>query len=150
MLGTLDCRQIEDLLHAEVVGRIGCHTSGRTYVVPITYAYDGAAVYGHSAEGLKLAMMRENPDVCFEVDRMENMADWRSVIAWGTFEELHGDAARLGMTLLLRRLTPLLTSESAPIHGPASSPTHPEDPAERPAVLFRIVLREKTGRFEKR
>jgi hypothetical protein len=47
MLGTLDCRQIEDLLHAEVVGRIGCHTSGRTYVVPITYAYDGAAVYGH-------------------------------------------------------------------------------------------------------
>ena len=142
MLGTLDSQQIEHLLHAEVVGRIGCHAGGRTYVVPVTYAYDGAAVYCHSAEGLKLAMMRQNDAVCFEVDRMESMVNWRSVIASGTFEELHGEAAQLGLTLLIRRLAPVLTSETAP--------THRADTVARTAVVFRIVLGEKTGRFEKR
>ena len=35
-------------------------------------------------------MMRENPWVCVEVDHMDNLANWRSVIAWGRFEELGG------------------------------------------------------------
>jgi nitroimidazol reductase NimA-like FMN-containing flavoprotein (pyridoxamine 5'-phosphate oxidase superfamily) len=28
-------------------------------------------------------MMRANPHVCFEVDHRENLANWRSVVAWG-------------------------------------------------------------------
>ena len=36
--------------------------------------------------------MRENPRLCFEVDMMDGFADWQSVIAWGMFSELHGDA----------------------------------------------------------
>ena len=48
MLGELDAEQIEELLRAEVLGRIGCHADGRTYVVPVTFAYDGECVYGHS------------------------------------------------------------------------------------------------------
>jgi nitroimidazol reductase NimA-like FMN-containing flavoprotein (pyridoxamine 5'-phosphate oxidase superfamily) len=65
MLGTLTAAEIEALLHAETVGRIGCADAQRTYVVPISYAYDGAAIYGHSLDGLKLRMMRERPAVCF-------------------------------------------------------------------------------------
>ena len=69
MLGELTSDQIEHLLHSEVVGRIGCHAAGRTYVVPVNYAYDGEFLYGHAADGMKLQMMRENPELCFEVDR---------------------------------------------------------------------------------
>lgn len=54
MLGELNPTMIERLLHDNIVGRIGCHSFGRTYVVPITYAYDGNAIYAHSAEGTKL------------------------------------------------------------------------------------------------
>ena len=43
-------------------------------------------LYCHSGEGLKLQMMRANPSVCFEVDRHENLANWQSVIAQGTFD----------------------------------------------------------------
>jgi len=32
--------------------------------------------------------MRKNPEVCFQLDVIENLASWRSVICWGTFEEL--------------------------------------------------------------
>ncbi len=56
MVGELSQAQIEDLLHRELIGRIGCHTEGRTYVVPIAYAYDGRYVYAHSGEGRKVAV----------------------------------------------------------------------------------------------
>ena len=38
MLRELDGDQIERVLRREVVGAIGCHDAGRSYVVPITYA----------------------------------------------------------------------------------------------------------------
>ena len=86
MLGDLTANQIETVLHREVVGRIGCHANSTTYIVPMTYAYDGQFVYGHTREGMKIDMMRMNPKVFFEVDVMENLSNWRSVIAWGCFE----------------------------------------------------------------
>jgi len=150
MLGVLDEEQIDQLLRSEVVGRIGCYDNGRTYVVPITYVYDGKSVYDHSADGMKLRMMRANPKVCFEVDHMDNLFKWRSVIAWGTFEELYGDQATYAMRLLLNRVKPLMTSETShPAHGLGSGSTHGADTTGRKAIFYRINLTEKTGRFEK-
>lgn len=151
MLGDLSQDQIDRLLRAEVVGRIGCHAEQRTYVVPVTYVYDGSAIYGHTSEGMKVRMMRENPEVCFEVDRMENMANWRSVVVRGRFEELRGTAAAHAMGLLMDRLLPLTPSETAgPTHGIEPSAVHRTDVAGRHVVVYRIVIREKTGRFEQR
>ena len=151
MLGTLNRDEIDHVLRTEVVGRIGGHDDGRTYIVPITYAYDGGHVYGHSAVGMKVRMMRTNPHVCFEVDHMEDMANWQSVIAWGVYEELHGDAATEAMRLLIDRLAPLMASEtSQPSHGLGAPSGHRADTAGHEAVIYRITLTEKTGRFEKR
>src|SRR6185437_12597377 len=93
MIGELSLSEIENLLHTEVIARIGCHTDGHTYIVPVTYAYDGDAIFGYSPEGMKLTMMRENPRVCVEVDHIDDPATWRSVIAHGIFQELSGAAA---------------------------------------------------------
>ncbi|TFD72051.1 pyridoxamine 5'-phosphate oxidase family protein [Cryobacterium fucosi] len=157
MLGELNDQQIDEVLHAGVVGRIGCHVDDRTYIVPITYVYSDGSVYGHSATGTKVRMMRANPAVCFEVEHVDDLADWQSVIAWGTFEELHGAEAEAGMRALATRLSPMLTSTTAQPHlGPDGTPfasphAQDSDPAaqERP-VLYRIRLTEKTGRFERR
>lgn len=142
MLGTLDEKQIEHLLRSETVGRIGVHADGRTYVVPTSFVYDGDAIYGHTAEGMKLRMMRKNASVCFEVDHIDDMANWRTVIAWGTYEELSGDVAIAAMNLLRSRLAPITSSETA---GPAGRAAR--DGIE---VAYRIRLTERTGRFEKR
>ena len=144
MLGTLDPEQIDRVLHGATVGRIGVHADGRTYVVPITYVYDGDAVYGHSAMGQKIRMMRSSPDVCFEVDDIDDLANWRSVIAQGRYEELAGDLAIAAMNLLRSRLAPLTASETA---GPAGRPAGEAGIA---GIAFRIRLGERTGRFEKR
>lgn len=149
MLGELTREQIEHLLHSEVVGRIGCHAEGRTYVVPVNYVYDGEFLYGHAADGMKLRMMRANPEVCFQVDHRTGLSDWQSVIAWGTFAELQGHEATRAMELLLDRLLPLLADEGATAsRDEARATLAAGTPVERLAI-YRIRLRERTGRFEK-
>ncbi|WP_339627840.1 hypothetical protein [uncultured Maribacter sp.] len=54
--------------------------NNKTYVVLVTYANDGQYAYGHTQEGMNFNLMRKNPMVCFEVDVIENMGNWRSVI----------------------------------------------------------------------
>lgn len=149
MLGTLTPDQVVRVLHHGMIGRIGCHADGETYVVPVTYVYDGDAVYGHTGEGRKVAMMRKNPVVCFEVDEMDNLSNWRSVIATGRYEELHGEDAGRCMQLLVDRFLPLMTSESAtPSHGMQAA--HRADTTGHTPVMYRLRLSDKTGRFEKR
>jgi nitroimidazol reductase NimA-like FMN-containing flavoprotein (pyridoxamine 5'-phosphate oxidase superfamily) len=148
MLGTLNNKQIEHVLHSLIVGRIGCHADHKTYVVPVTYAYDGTYIYGHTKEGLKIDMMRKNATVCFEVDVMENMSNWRSVIAWGTFEELKTPEQRkLGMKILTDTVMPLMTGETTISH--AMSDSHAKSIEAMQGVVYRIKLTDKTGRYEK-
>ena len=148
MLGYLNSKQIEHLLNSLIIGRIGCHADNKTYVVPITYAYNGKYIYGHTKEGLKIDMMRKNPLVCFEVDVMENMSNWRSVIAWGKFEELKTPEERKeGMRILIDTVMPLMTGETTISH--AMSDSHQKTIEAMKGVVYRIELTEKTGRFEK-
>lgn len=139
MLGELNGRQIEDLLRAEVIARIGCLHDGRVYVVPVTYAYDGTYLWGHSMDGAKLAAMRSHPEVCIEVEHVDDLSNWRSVIAWGTFEECFGDDWHAGMALLVQRILPLL---KFPPHQ------HPDPQGPKTGTVYRIKLTSKTGRFE--
>jgi nitroimidazol reductase NimA-like FMN-containing flavoprotein (pyridoxamine 5'-phosphate oxidase superfamily) len=148
MLGELSAQEVEELLRSEITGRIGCHADGRTYVVPITYAYEKGYIYCHSAEGLKLRMMRKNPRVCFEVDRVQDIGNWKSVIATGRFEELSGREAIAAMDVLISRFGEM----AAPAHPSfliRSSDAEPARADGRTIVLYRFRLAEKTGRFEK-
>lgn len=147
MLGKLEPQQIEDLLKTQIVGRIGCHADGETYVVPISYAYDGTYLYCHTHEGKKSTMLRKNPKVCFEVDEMKDMANWKSVVAQGIFEELKEREERnLAMQTLLNRYLPIISSVTT--HLGEHWPFHPDDATEIKGLMFRIKLTEKTGRFE--
>lgn len=146
MLGELNNQQIETLLHSECICRIGCHAEGETYVVPVTYAYNGHSFFCHSADGLKTRMMRKNPEVCVEVDAMADMANWRSVIAKARYVELEGEDARKAMEFLVQRLLPLMSSASS---DPARAP-HAQDRKGLKAIAFRLDLKDKTGRYEKR
>ena len=150
MLGALSPAEIEDLLRTEVVVRLGCHAEGRTYVVPVTYAYDGNALLVQSADGLKVRMMHQNPLVCVEVDHIDNLANWRSVIAWGRFEELFGFDATAALARLRERLQPLMVSETSPAAETLTDGETPVRSGNGHASVYRIRLFEKTGRFERR
>jgi hypothetical protein len=139
MIEELTADEIEAFLGEEVVGRVGCHVDGLTYVVPVYFAYDGSAVYVLTIEGQKIQMMRASPDVCFEVDRYEPATGgWRSVIAYGRYEELDEPGSEHAKALLRARLAP--TGRRRP----------PPEPGNPRAVAFVIRLERATGRTVRR
>jgi len=150
MIDILSSAEIEGLLYSQFVGRIGCKDDKTVYVVPISYAYDGKYIYCHTYEGKKLDIMRHNPQVCFQVDEMKNMANWQSVIAWGRFEEVTDKGERIeALKILLNRELPIPSSVTThlgktwPFTGNGSNGL-----ADIPGIVFRIYLTEKTGKFE--
>jgi nitroimidazol reductase NimA-like FMN-containing flavoprotein (pyridoxamine 5'-phosphate oxidase superfamily) len=132
---------IDAFLREEVVGRIGCHADGVTYVVPIYFAYDGDAFYVQSIEGRKVEMMRAAPEVCFEVDRYEpESGSWRSVIAYGRYEELDEEGAQRALSLLVEKFAE---------RGGTRGSRRPEASGRRP-VAFAIRIERMTGRAVRR
>lgn len=141
MIEELTPAEIDAFLREEVVGRIGCHADGVTYVVPIYFAYDGEAFYVQSIEGRKIEMMRVAPRVCFEVDRYEpDSGSWRSVIADGRYEELDEEGAQRALALLVEKFTE---------GGPKRESRRPDAGGRRP-VAFAIRIERLTGRAVRR
>lgn len=93
--------------------------------------------------------MRNNPNVCFEVDVMNNMVNWRSVIINGTFSELKGAEADEAREYLFNHIWPYLTSSTIHSHEHESSHASVNDVNRIKPIMFRIKVKEKTGRFEK-
>lgn len=130
------------LLVENYIGRIGCYFEGYPYVVPITYVFSDESVFCHSRDGKKLRAMRSHPKVCFEIDQYQGINRWKSVIAFGTFEELHGDAATAAMRQLIQRI-------AKERHDNGGSSLEVDIAAQlETAIIFKIKLEKVTGRYE--
>jgi uncharacterized protein len=149
MLGELTDRQIDLVLHSQMIGRIGCYANEKIFITPVTYVFHGGYIYDHSKDGHKVQTMRSNPKVCFQVDSIETMRNWRSVIIWGEYEELTENHDQLsGLELMADRLAPFLISETVSPTYSFSNSSLIHEKGKKP-VLYRIRVMEKTGRFEK-
>ncbi|MBS1532248.1 MAG: pyridoxamine 5'-phosphate oxidase family protein [Bacteroidetes bacterium] len=148
MLGQLNEKQIDDVLQRQITGRLACHHAGETYIVPLNYVYKNGAIYAHSGPGKKIDMMRKNPKVCFEVEEIENIFQWRCIIAWGTFEEIrNADEKQQVRQLLIHRFMPLMDNpENHPSHGIADES---DIDTRIDPIVYRIKLTKITGRFER-
>jgi len=148
MLGKLSNEKCENILSSQVLGRLGCTDGKEPYIIPVTYTYDGKYIYGQTNEGKKLTMLRKNPNVCFEVDRMTDMRNWESVIVYGKFEELTGENAANAREVLFERVFTLMTSDT--VHPHEHETTGQLDDGTRSKyVMYRIKIKEFTGRYEK-
>ena len=150
MLGKLSHDQIINVLNSQNIGRIGCMEDGKIYITPISYAFENGSIYSHSMEGLKIKIMRNNPSVCFQADAIENMANWRSVIIWGEYEEIKNeDDYEEAKTILNNRLAPFVTSSAIqPHHENEKYPYHYAEKGKK-ILLFKIRIMEQSGRYEK-
>lgn len=95
-----DRRHLDDLIRGCLVCHVGLAKDNRPYVVPMSFGYDGEALYLHTApEGKKIEYVEANPLVCFEFERnvelrrhSQRACHWtfryESVIGWGTVREL--------------------------------------------------------------
>ncbi len=149
MIGKLNNEQIEEVLIAGILGRIGCNDGKKTYVVPVNYVYEGNSVIAHSVVGMKIEMMRKNPEVCFEVDDMKTLTNWKSVIAWGSYRELTDERDRYyAMKIFVDKMMHMKISETARPPELTEGRVHPLSQGSIKPVIYRIILHEKTGRYE--
>ena len=100
-----------DTIHGIVRGcevcRLGLAVDGEPYVVPISFGFDGEAVYFHTAKnGRKIDMMTANPRACVQFERnVELVTDdddacawtfsYESVIGFGSVTELVRDEDKI-------------------------------------------------------
>lgn len=151
MLELLEPHAAIDLLRESQVGRLGLVSAGRPYVVPITYAFDAHSIIGHSGPGQKLDALRSSETVCFEVEQIDDLHHWRSVIAWGRYEELHGEARTRALELLVAAISPQLdagATEADPRVAGGERHGHGADPESAKIAVYRIHLDEIHGRYE--
>ncbi len=147
MVAKLNPKQIDEVLEHQVLGRLGCHSRGKTYIVPVNYAYNSGYIYGCSKKGMKIRIMRQNPAVCFQVDELKDIANWRSVIVWGKFEELKKKKERnKALQILMNHPSSLISSVLT--HDSPYWPFSIDEAGSIKGIFYRILIKEKTGRCE--
>ena len=125
------------ILREGTLGRLGCIAADWPYVVPVNYFFDGRDIYIHTLPGKKLDALRANSRVCLQVDDIKDSYNWRSMIAYGTFEEVSNEETRENvLTKLYSRLPHMTPVESKMVEGAKGT------------VVFRIKVEEVTGMAE--
>lgn len=98
--------EMEKILREEDTGCLCMSRDDEPYAVPVSYLWSSGEIIFHCAtEGLKLSILRENPRVCFVVDRhpdrtkphhAEGKCDYRfeSVLCFGSARVIDSVAER--------------------------------------------------------
>ncbi len=140
-----DRGEIDAIIGECRVCRVAMVDGAAPYVVPMSFGYDGKAVYLHCApEGQKVEALRRNPAVCVEFDILDGVVKegeacswstlYRSVIAYGTARFIDEDSEK-------RRALNLLVAH----HGGDSDHNFPQSAVDRTLVL-QIPLDRVSGK----
>lgn len=110
-----DLQEIIEIINSCDTLRLGIHNGEYPYVLPLSFGFEAVddkfIFYTHSAmKGLKLDLIKANPQVCVEIDGMNGYAEtargvttnFRSFIGFGTAEIADYDDTVKGLDLLLR------------------------------------------------
>ena len=133
---TMSEPEARQVIEAGRVGRLGCVDDCEPYVVPFNYFFEDGFIYGHSLPGKKIRALRANPRSCVQVDEIQDDLHWRSVIAFGNFEEINDETERKVAMRKLLDHCPLLT----PVESFVVLDFVPPE-----VIVFRIVIDRITG-----
>jgi len=146
MIAKLSGQEIEEVLKDNILGHLGCNDGFNTYVYPVNYLYDGKFILCHSQNGAKVKVMRQNSRVCLQVDEVIDHENWKSIIALGDFQELHDERERYDAmkAFVDRQMRVKITGTYLSISRDDNAwPDKDSKP-----VIYRIVIDEKTGKYE--
>lgn len=134
----LDHAECLALLSRNHVGRLAYTFRDRVDIAPIHYVHDDGWLYGRTALGRKLDIVKHNRWVAFAVDEIDGLYDWRAVVVKGGVYLLREDGSDEEQGLHTKAL--------ALLRAMAPHVLTPDDPAPERDILFRIHVDELTGR----
>ncbi len=82
----LTTAQCHALLASQHVGRIAFTFRDRVDIEPVHYVYRDGWIWGRTQHGTKVNILAHHPWVAFEVDHVEALFTWRSVVVRGRVE----------------------------------------------------------------
>ena len=150
MLQTLDLTACLAILKKNYIGHLAFISGSSPYIVPITYYHDAEekCILSYSAKGFKIAAMRNYHKVAFQVDDIESVQKWSSVLVHGNYDELHGSTAKK----YLHRFADGVKETINSIEG--EKPKFIQDfssmlQKEASPIVYRIPITDITGKFRK-
>ncbi|MCB8817929.1 pyridoxamine 5'-phosphate oxidase family protein [Desulfosporosinus shakirovi] len=139
-----DQNLMDEILKKAQVCRLAVSFKDMPYIVPMNFGYADRVLYFHSApDGLKVMILRENPQACFEVEintelvPSEQGCEWtmryQSVVGFGEIEFIDDIAAkREGMKIIMQQY-----SNEQPF---------PADAVLAGVTLFKLTVNTMTGK----
>ena len=130
--------EIEAMLLRNRVGRLAFSVHDRVDIQPIHYIYERGWLYGRTSEGDKIAALKHNQWIAFEVDEVTDLFDWRSIVIHGSFWIMHprgsprAEESWTKAAELVSKIVPGALTES--------------DPVAFRQTLFRIAVGDVRGR----
>jgi uncharacterized protein len=130
--------ECEVLLARHNVGRIAYAAAQRVDIEPINYVFADGWIYCRTSRGMKTAILAHHRWAAFEIDEVDGLFDWRSVVVRGAVYFLDSDSPPIDQHSfahgvdLLRNLVPGTGTE--------------HDPVQYGTLVLRLHLDEVTGR----
>lgn len=138
----LDHAECKAILLRNYVGRIAYNRENRIDIRPVHYVYADDWIYGRTSFGEKYRALASTAyqwwPVAFEVDEVEGLFRWRSVIVRGGFYVIDPERSEAEAEAWRNALAQLRTLLPETLRR--------RDPAPSRTVLFRIAAQEVTGR----
>jgi uncharacterized protein len=83
VLTTAECQA---LLASQNVGRLAFTFRDRVDIEPVHYVYEQGYIWGRTQHGTKVQILAHHPWVAFEVDKVDALFTWQSVVVHGRVE----------------------------------------------------------------
>lgn len=134
----LNVAQCHAILDRNRVGRLAYAFNNQIDIAPVHFIRRGPWLYGRTAPGTRLTTLAHAPWVAFEVDEIEGLFTWRSVVVHGAFYHLTPGGTRYDVDAwetgieALRELVPGTFTRG--------------DPIPFRMVMFRISIDTISGR----
>lgn len=139
----LERPEIDAILARNHVGRVGYARGRQIDIQPVHYVYSEDWIYGRTSYGSKYETLGATAHgwwpVVFEVDEVEGLFSWRSVLIHGGFYVLSQEGAEDERHVWAQAL--------ALLRGLLPETLREDDPTPFRTVLFRIAVQEATGRM---
>lgn len=114
-----DQKVLDEIMKKAQVCRLAVSYRDMPYIIPMNFGYENQVLYFHTSaqEGLKLLILRENPQACFEVEidtkviPSEESCNWtmryQSVIGFGEVEFIEDiEGKKEALKIIMKQYTP--------------------------------------------
>jgi len=137
--------EIDAVIDKAQVCRLAMADGSRAYIVPMSFGYDGRALYFHSAKkGKKLDILSRNSAVCFEVDTDVSATPAATACKWGmTYQSVigHGEVEFITDPDAVRGAMDVIMA-----HYAGKAPFEYSDAEVNRVCVFKVNIHGMTGK----